>query len=121
MGDGWIVADLDHGVALFDVLGEQFVQVAHLGHHETHAQVKIEREAPDTQLDADVRVAVVVANRLEHAQTGRVVAGNHSGEPVGVMDIPQGPNPELYLELRRVGQPINPLPWLATTNNKVQG
>ena len=44
-----------------------------------------------------------------------------AGEPVGVMDSPQGPNPELYLELRRVGQPINPLPWLATTNNKVQG
>jgi septal ring factor EnvC (AmiA/AmiB activator) len=44
-----------------------------------------------------------------------------AGEPVGVMDSPQGPNPELYLELRRIGQPINPLPWLAATNDKVQG
>ena len=46
-----------------------------------------------------------------------------AGEPVGVMGSPEDRNPELYLELRRIGQPINPLPWLATTNedNKVQG
>jgi septal ring factor EnvC (AmiA/AmiB activator) len=36
-----------------------------------------------------------------------------AGEPVGVMGRPAaGGNPELYLELRRDGQPINPLPWL---------
>jgi septal ring factor EnvC (AmiA/AmiB activator) len=44
-----------------------------------------------------------------------------AGEPIGVMGSPQGGNPELYLELRRTGQPVNPLPWLATTDNKVQG
>jgi septal ring factor EnvC (AmiA/AmiB activator) len=33
-----------------------------------------------------------------------------SGEPVGVM-APTG-GPALYVELRRDGQPINPLPWL---------
>ncbi len=44
-----------------------------------------------------------------------------AGEPIGVMGGPQGGNPELYLELRRTGQPVNPLPWLATTDNKVQG
>ena len=44
-----------------------------------------------------------------------------AGEPIGIMGSPQGGNPELYLELRRTGQPINPLPWLATTENKVQG
>ena len=39
------------------------------------------------------------------------------GEPVGIMDRIQTKNkglkPSLYIELRRGGQPINPLPWLA--------
>jgi septal ring factor EnvC (AmiA/AmiB activator) len=43
-----------------------------------------------------------------------------AGEPVGIM--PKGGNkPRLYLELRHDGQPINPLPWLATPNEKVSG
>jgi septal ring factor EnvC (AmiA/AmiB activator) len=43
-----------------------------------------------------------------------------AGEPVGIM--PEGEDkPRLYLELRRDGQPINPLPWLATSNEKVSG
>ncbi len=44
-----------------------------------------------------------------------------AGEPIGVMTDQSGITPELYLELRRTGQPINPLPWLAKTNDKVQG
>lgn len=44
-----------------------------------------------------------------------------AGEPLGVMGGTSGSKPELYLELRRTGAPINPLPWLATTNDKVQG
>lgn len=44
-----------------------------------------------------------------------------AGEPIGVMGSSQERSPELYLELRHAGQPVNPLPWLATTNNKVQG
>ncbi len=36
-----------------------------------------------------------------------------AGEPVGVMGRPDGRKPVLYVELRRNGQPINPLPWLA--------
>ncbi len=44
-----------------------------------------------------------------------------AGEPVGVLGSPQNENPELYLELRQAGQPINPLPWLATTGDKVRG
>lgn len=43
-----------------------------------------------------------------------------SGEPVAVMA--EGPGkPALYLELRRNGQSINPLPWLAARNSKVSG
>lgn len=44
-----------------------------------------------------------------------------AGEPVGVMAKAHDFRPELYLELRRTGQPINPLPWLATNSEKVQG
>ena len=44
-----------------------------------------------------------------------------AGEPVGVLGSPQSGDPELYFELRRAGQPINPLPWLATTGDKVRG
>ncbi len=54
-----------------------------------------------------------------------------AGEPVGVMagDTEAGGQgtssadrtPKLYVELRRTGQPINPLPWLAQTGDKVRG
>ena len=44
-----------------------------------------------------------------------------AGEPIGVMGNAEDVDPILYLELRQSGQPINPLPWLATTDNKVQG
>ena len=41
-------------------------------------------------------------------------------EPIGVM--PQGGHrPRLYLELRDNGQPIDPLPWLAIHDEKVNG
>ena len=43
------------------------------------------------------------------------------GEPVGIMNSLNEKQPELYMELRRRGHPINPLPWLATNNNKVSG
>lgn len=44
-----------------------------------------------------------------------------AGEPVGLMGRAETDDPVLYLELRKTGQPINPLPWFATTDSKVQG
>ncbi len=41
------------------------------------------------------------------------------GEPVGVMTDTNAP--ELYVELRHEGQPINPLPWLTAGKGKGQG
>jgi septal ring factor EnvC (AmiA/AmiB activator) len=42
-----------------------------------------------------------------------------TGEPVGRMR-PEGV-PDLYLEFRRQGQPVDPVPWLATHDGKVSG
>jgi len=44
-----------------------------------------------------------------------------AGEPVGAMGRPENGDPSLYIELRRRGEPINPLPWLAATHKKVSG
>lgn len=52
-----------------------------------------------------------------------MAVGQHvsTGEPVGLMGSDGGDRPVLYVELRRKGQPINPLPWLASRNDKVSG
>jgi len=47
--------------------------------------------------------------RIDSAMGQWVVAG----EPIGVMGRPDGRRPVVYVEFRRNGQPINPLPWLA--------
>jgi len=44
---------------------------------------------------------------------GRVGQWILAGEPVGVMGKSTSDAPKLYFELRRRGQSINPLPWLA--------
>lgn len=44
-----------------------------------------------------------------------------AGEPVGMMDATPSERPALYMELRRSGQPINPLPWLAAGRTEVNG
>ena len=55
--------------------------------------------------------------RIETA-VGRRVS---TGEPVATMGAGGGEQPILYVELRRKGQPINPLPWLASRKDKVSG
>lgn len=59
------------------------------------------------------------------AGLGRIdgAVGQHvtTGEPVGTAGSPESGNPSIYVELRRNGQPINPLPWLAPRNEKVSG
>ena len=48
-----------------------------------------------------------------------------AGEPVGQMDgNPRASSQtalELYVEIRRNGEPVDPLPWLAESNRKVSG
>jgi septal ring factor EnvC (AmiA/AmiB activator) len=44
-----------------------------------------------------------------------------AGEPVGIMNASRTAGPALYMELRRNGQPINPLPWLAAGRTEVNG
>ena len=43
-----------------------------------------------------------------------------AGEPVGVMGPSQDGNPKLYMELRRDGHPIDPVPWLGNSDSKVE-
>lgn len=44
-----------------------------------------------------------------------------AGEPVGIVGEFQTSGPQLYLEIRYRGHPINPLPWLAADKRKVNG
>lgn len=44
-----------------------------------------------------------------------------AGEPVGLLSSSPGEKPVLYLELRRKGETVNPLPWLASGDRKVSG
>lgn len=37
-----------------------------------------------------------------------------AGEPVGLMPVAQSGDPDLYIEIRKDGTPINPSPWLGT-------
>jgi septal ring factor EnvC (AmiA/AmiB activator) len=55
--------------------------------------------------------------RIDGTLGQKVVAG----EPVGIMAARKSGKPALYVELRRNGQPINPLPWLTARNSKVSG
>jgi len=56
-------------------------------------------------------------SRIDSVVGQRVLAG----EPVGVMRKLKDDNPSLYIELRRKGEPINPLPWMVASQKKVSG
>ena len=43
-----------------------------------------------------------------------------AGEPVGAMGSPQDGKAQLYVELRRDGQPIDPAPWLGKSDTNVE-
>ena len=45
----------------------------------------------------------------------------HSGQIIGVMAADAERPAQLHVELRRNGRPVNPLPWLAASSNKVRG
>ena len=44
-----------------------------------------------------------------------------SGQIIGVMAADEERPAQLHVELRRNGRPVNPLPWLAASSNKVRG
>jgi septal ring factor EnvC (AmiA/AmiB activator) len=44
-----------------------------------------------------------------------------AGEPVGEMGDDRTGKPSLYVEIRHKGEPVNPLPWLASGDRKVSG
>jgi septal ring factor EnvC (AmiA/AmiB activator) len=44
-----------------------------------------------------------------------------AGEPIAKMGTIDAEGPRLYLELRRRGEPINPLPWMSAAKRKVSG
>ncbi|MBM3488557.1 MAG: hypothetical protein FJX67_18315 [Alphaproteobacteria bacterium] len=56
-------------------------------------------------------------SRIDAAIGTRVLAG----EPVGAMNGAADDRPSLYIELRRHGRPVNPMPWLTASNSKVSG
>ena len=67
--------------------------------------------------DEGYHVLLAGLDRIDAVVGDEVLAG----EPVGAMTASSNRTPELYLELRRSGRPINPLPWLAASKTKVSG
>jgi septal ring factor EnvC (AmiA/AmiB activator) len=60
------------------------------------------------KLDDHIRVVLTGLERADTA-AGRSVA---AGEPIGLMGRVHNPAPEVYLEIRRDGAPIDPTRWL---------
>jgi septal ring factor EnvC (AmiA/AmiB activator) len=60
------------------------------------------------KLDDHVRIVLTGLDRSDTA-AGRSVA---AGEPIGMMGRGRNPGPEVYLEIRRDGAPVDPTRWL---------
>ncbi len=70
----------------------------------------------------EVSVGQVVATGEPIATTGGLdTDGSPDVDSPADISLRGAAGPVLYVELRRHGQPINPLPWLATSNGKVSG
>ncbi len=67
--------------------------------------------------DGGYHVLLAGLDRIDAVVGDEVLAG----EPVGAMAASSNGTPNLYLELRLSGRPINPLPWLAASRSKVSG
>jgi septal ring factor EnvC (AmiA/AmiB activator) len=62
-------------------------------------------------LDVGNNVLVIVSGLdTIYSEAGQWVL---AGEPIGRMAGQKSPSPELYLEVRRSGQPVDPEKWLA--------
>jgi murein DD-endopeptidase MepM/ murein hydrolase activator NlpD len=44
-----------------------------------------------------------------------------TGQVVGAIGTDAGDTPELHVELRRNGRPVNPMPWLAASTSRIRG
>lgn len=95
------------GVTLATRSGAQVIapldaRVQYAGIFRTYGQMMI------LDVGGDVLVIVAGLDAL-YAETGQWVL---AGEPIGRMTDQKSPSPELYLEVRRSGQPVDPEKWL---------
>jgi septal ring factor EnvC (AmiA/AmiB activator) len=60
-------------------------------------------------------------SRIDGVVGQRLLAGEPIGKMGGNPEAPSEAPPELYVEIRRNGEPIDPLPWLAESDRKVSG
>lgn len=89
------------------VIAPQDARVQFSGPFRTYGQMAI--------LDVGGDVLVVVSGmETLYPEAGQWVL---AGEPIGRMADRKSPSPELYLEVRRKGQPVNPEVWLGKTRS----
>lgn len=89
------------------VIAPQDARVQFSGPFRTYGQMAI--------LDVGRDVLVVISGmETLYPEAGQWVL---AGEPIGRMADRKSPSPELYLEVRRKGQPVNPEVWLGKTRS----
>ena len=84
------------------VIAPMDARVQYAGVFRTYGQMLI------LDVGGDVLVIVAGLDAL-YSETGQWVL---AGEPIGRMADQKSPSPELYLEVRRNGQPVDPEKWL---------